>query len=77
MRKLKITIIRDLCIGAGTCLIHAPETFELDGQNIAILKNAEGNTVSEIVEAAKSCPTVAILVEDADTGEKLWPLKVS
>ncbi|MEK7594964.1 MAG: ferredoxin [Patescibacteria group bacterium] len=73
MRNLKITVIRELCIAAGTCLIHAPNTFDLDGDNIAIIKDPVGDTASAIIAAAKSCPTVAILIEDADTGEKIWP----
>jgi ferredoxin len=71
--NLKITIIRELCIGAGTCLIHAPNTFDLDNENIAILKNIEGESVPAIIAAAKSCPTLAIIVHDEDTGKQIWP----
>ena len=73
MRKLKITIIRELCVGAGTCLIHAPNTFDLDSENIAILKDGDTDTAAEIIAAAKSCPTLAILIDDAETGERIFP----
>ena len=73
MRKIKITVIRELCIGAGTCVVEAPNTFELDGENIAVIKNEEGDGLLAIVAAAKSCPTLAIILHDADTGEQIWP----
>lgn len=71
--KLKIVIKRELCIGAGTCLIHAPDTFELDSENIAVLKKEDGNEVYDIIAAAKSCPTLAIELYNQETGEKVWP----
>ncbi len=73
MRRLKITVIRDLCIAAGTCLVLAPNTFDLDSENIAIIKDPVGDTAAAIIAAAKSCPTLAILIDDADTGERIWP----
>lgn len=65
--------MRDLCIAAGTCLVQAPNTFELDSENIAVIKDPEGDSVAAIIAAAKSCPTLAILIDDADTGERIWP----
>lgn len=73
MKKLKIKIIRDLCIGAGTCIVQAPGTFEFDKDSIAVIKNPKGNTVEEIIAAAKSCPTFAIILYDGDTGKQIWP----
>ncbi len=72
--KIKVTIVRDLCIAAGTCLIHAPNTFELDDQNIAVIKDLESDSVVSIIDAAKSCPTKAIIVHNAETGEQIWPV---
>jgi ferredoxin len=72
--KLKVTVIRDLCISAGTCLIHAPNTFELDSENIAVIKDLESDSVASIIDAAKSCPTKAIIVHNAETGEQIWPI---
>lgn len=71
--KLKISIIRDECIGDGACCSDAPGTFEMDDENIAILKSPVTDDRDTILEAARNCPTEAIIVEDAETGEKLFP----
>jgi Leucine-rich repeat (LRR) protein/ferredoxin len=71
--KLKITIIRDECIGDGACCDDAPATFELDDDGIAILKEGDLDSRETIVGAARDCPTDAIVVEDEETGEKLVP----
>lgn len=71
--KLKITIIRDECIGDGACCDDAPTTFELDDDGIATCKATSTDSRDTILEAARNCPTDAIVVEDKETGEKLVP----
>jgi ferredoxin len=71
--KLTITVIRDECIGDGACCSDAPGTFEMDDENIAILKDPVTDDRDTILEAARNCPTEAIVVEDKETGEKLFP----
>ncbi len=73
MGKCNIKIDRELCIGDGACCGEAPNTFELDGDNIAVVKDANGHTDEEIVQAAQVCPVDAIILTDAQTGEKVWP----
>lgn len=68
----KIKIERDLCIGAGTCVVLAPGTFELDDENIAILIDENGNSAEEILMAAESCPTKAIFLYDEE-GNQIYP----
>lgn len=68
----KIVVKRDLCIGAATCLAVAGETFELDDENIAVVKENIGNSDEEIILAAQSCPTLAIYLYDED-GNKIFP----
>ncbi len=69
---MKVKIIRDKCISAATCVAIAPDTFELDDEGIAILKNLDGDDEQTIIDAAKSCPTQAIEVYD-DEGKQLVP----
>ena len=69
---MKVKIIRDKCISAATCVAIAPDTFELDDEGIAILKNPDGDDEQTIIDAAKSCPTQAIEVYD-DEGKQLVP----
>ncbi len=68
----KIVVKRDLCIGAATCIAIAGDTFELDNENIAIVKDNIGNSDEEILLAAQSCPTLAIYLYDED-GNQIFP----
>jgi len=70
--KLKIKVINDLCISAATCVVRAPKTFDLDDDGIAYVKEGDWDDVVAVIEAAKSCPTTAIIVEDSE-GNQLWP----
>ncbi len=70
--KLKIKVINDLCIGASNCSIIAPKTFELDDDGIAFLKADDWDDIKAVIDAAKSCPTTAIIVEDIE-GNQIYP----
>ncbi|MCK4342571.1 MAG: ferredoxin [Phycisphaerae bacterium] len=73
MAKYKIEVDRDLCIGDAACCGEAPNTFEMDDENIAVVTDADGHTDEEILQAAQVCPVDAITLTDTDTGEKVWP----
>lgn len=68
---LEIRITRLKCIGAATCVVYAPSTFDLDKTNIAVIKNSEWDKLEKIVAAAQSCPVAAI--EVYQSGKKLFP----
>jgi ferredoxin len=70
--KLKIKVINDLCISAATCIIQAPSTFDLDEDGIAYVKIGTWDDAVEIIDAAKSCPTTAIIIEN-ESGEQIYP----
>lgn len=73
IRKLKVRIDRSLCIGAATCIAIAPKAFELDDEAKAILLDtSEQDTDETIIQAAKSCPVMAIIIEDED-GKRIYP----
>lgn len=68
-----VEVDRDLCIGAATCLAIAPEVFALDNEAKAIiLDGADAATRETIIDAARACPTAAIIVKDTD-GKQLFP----
>ncbi len=71
--KYKVEVIREKCIGAGSCEAIAFNVFKLDEQNIATVISQDGNTDEEKLLAAQSCPTNAIIVTDTETGEQVWP----
>ncbi len=73
VKNLKVKVDRDLCIGAATCMAVAPKTFNLDSEAKAIvLETADQETDETIIEAAKACPVVAIIIEN-EKGERIFP----
>ncbi len=69
----KIEVDRELCIGAASCVGVAPEAFELDEENIAIVKSGwESLDDDTLIAAAQSCPTKAIFLYD-ENGEQIYP----
>ena len=70
----KVIVDRPACIGAGSCAVLAAKTFELDEEAKAIILDEHGDSDDDIIEAAKSCPTDAIIIESTDD-EQIWPKK--
>lgn len=71
--KYRVTMIRSKCISAGSCIAIAPKVFEFDEENIAkVISQDELDDIKLL--AAQSCPTMAIVVEDIETGEQVWPM---
>ncbi len=83
----KITVDRNLCIGAASCVAIAPGVFELDAENKAVIMKNDGTADSGPVEygvlreaadhdmlmlAAQSCPTKAIILHDEE-GNQIYP----
>ncbi len=84
----KITVDRGLCIGAASCISAVQGVFELDEENKAVMLlkgdeknsgpaekgNLKNDTASDddILSAAQSCPTMAILLHDED-GNQIYP----
>ena len=73
MAKLKIVVNQDECIGDGLCAQDAPNTFEMNDDDKAVVKDPPGDDEETIIEAAKSCPVDAITITDEETGEQLCP----
>jgi len=69
---MKIKLLRDKCISAGTCVAIAPNTFELDEEGKVKLKNPKGDDEQTIMDAAKSCPVQAIEIYD-DEDNQIFP----
>lgn len=67
-----IRVDREACIGAASCLAIAGLTFELDGEQKAVILDPNAHDIDTIMQAAQSCPTDAIILEDKD-GNQLWP----
>jgi len=71
--RYTVTVIRDKCIGAASCVAVSPTTFKLDDENKAIVLAQKLDRDDNLLLAAQSCPTAAIVVVDDETGEQIWP----
>lgn len=66
-----IKVDKEACIGAGTCVVISPKAFELNEENIAVVKpGATELDDNQLFMAAQSCPTQAIHLFD-ENGEEL------
>jgi len=66
--RIEIRVDRGLCIGSGDCVDSAPDVFELDSEDKAVVIDPDGAPVDEVLEAAGNCPVTAIFIvgEDGD-----------
>ena len=72
----KIYVDRKACIGVATCVVIAPDAFDLDDEGIAIIKEgAEKLDDSKHLMAAQSCPVLAIHLFDEE-GNRIFPAKL-
>jgi len=72
-RKLKVWVDRQVCVGNAMCEAIAPKVFRLDENRQSEAVDPAGDTEAKILEAAENCPVSAIVVEDAESGERLFP----
>jgi ferredoxin len=72
-RKLRVWVDHSACVGNAMCETFAPNTFRLNDNRQSEVVDAAGDSPEKILEAAENCPVSAIFVEDAETGEKLFP----
>jgi ferredoxin len=72
-RKLRVWVDHNVCVGNAMCETFAPQVFQLNANRQSEAVNPAGDPEEKILEAAENCPVSAIFVEDADTGERLFP----
>lgn len=76
-----------MCIGAASCVVIAPDVFDMDDDNKAVIIRKGGSKTltptdksdletqlddETILLAAQSCPTQAIILED-EAGNIIFP----
>ncbi|ABK77053.1 DnaJ-class molecular chaperone [Cenarchaeum symbiosum A] len=75
---LHVEVEPSLCIGCQSCETIAPDVFRVDRDTNMNPKsrviNRKGAGLNKIMNAAETCPTKAIIVENKDTDERLYPL---
>jgi ferredoxin len=80
LRPITIRIDEDICVANGVCVGLAPTVFQLKKQEtpsifapLVYIVDPYGADNDTIIQAAEMCPTGAIIIEDAETGERIHP----
>ena len=60
--RIEITVDRALCIGSGDCVDTAPDVFQLDDEDKAVVVDPDGASLDEVIDAARNCPVSAIFI---------------
>lgn len=74
--NLFVDVDHSLCIGCCSCEMIAPDVFLINKKRMnpkSSVINQNGAGVNKIMNAAETCPTKAIRVENKDTKERLYP----
>lgn len=66
LNQIEIEVDRALCIGSGDCVDTAPDVFQLDHEDKAVVVDPDGAPTDVVVEAASNCPVSAIRVIGPD-----------
>lgn len=72
-RRIEVAVDPGLCVGYGMCRELAKGALVADPDGHTTVADPNGASLEAILEAASLCPTDAIRVSDADTGELLDP----
>jgi ferredoxin len=67
-----IQIDYDLCAGFGDCVEVAPDVFQLNDENLAVILDPDAADLETLTAAAESCPVSAILLFD-EQGRQIAP----
>jgi len=70
---MKVSVDRTKCEGYAKCVQAAPKVFKLDEKFISVVIDPKGDTDQKIVLAAKVCPTKAIILEEEESGKRIFP----
>ncbi|MBN1756569.1 ferredoxin [bacterium] len=64
---MRVKVDEDLCISCGVCIEICPDVFEETDEGKTVAAHPENCETSECCEeAAESCPTEAIIIEEDD-----------
>lgn len=66
---IALAVDRDLCIGAGQCVLTAPEHFCQDDDGLVVhISRPEGAPHTAVLDAARLCPSGALRLHDHAPG---------
>ncbi|MEU2677753.1 MULTISPECIES: ferredoxin [unclassified Streptomyces] len=61
---MRVTAVREVCVGAGMCALTAPEVFDQDDEGLVTVLDAEPDGAARPLarEAGVLCPSGAVRV---------------
>lgn len=68
-----VEVDREVCIGSGMCVNHAPAGFTLDSARQSHPSAPETDANEPVLTAAEGCPVEAIAITLAENGEAVFP----
>ena len=80
--NIDVNIEKEACLGVGSCVAIAPQVLKIDEASLKSsfmayapleVLDKKGASNQTILEAAQSCPYKAIIVEDKDSNEQIFP----
>ncbi|MFD2467963.1 ferredoxin [Amycolatopsis silviterrae] len=63
---MKVVVDQSRCVGAGQCVLVAPEVFDQrdeDGMVVLLQENPSAELHAQVKDAAQLCPALAIEVD--------------
>ncbi len=69
---MKVKVNKDACIGCGACASICPDVFEINDEGLseAKVEEVKDELQDEVRDAADSCPTGAIEVNEGEEEEE-------
>lgn len=72
-KPIRIRIDRERCVGAAMCVAVAPHNFTIDAEGKAVVTPHLADEASRARQAAEECPAGAVILEDPETNEQIFP----
>jgi ferredoxin len=64
-----VAIDRDLCSGAGLCIVYARQTFVHDAETKAVLQAPPHDAADDVAAAVEACPMGALTLQSPSAAE--------
>ncbi len=72
-RRVRLWVDHTKCVGSTICTQIAPKVFALNENRQSTVIRPDGDTADRIRKAASECPVSAIVLVDAQSGERVFP----
>jgi ferredoxin len=68
---IEVVVLQTRCIGASVCVYEARGSFKLNAMRKAVVTDLSKNPSETILNAARNCPTQAIMIYK--NKKQIWP----